>query len=68
MQIDIANLFLWTDLLGILINVGFLLLGLWWGQKRGYKAGIQKKEDEAKDIMLTMLLERYDAEWLRRDD
>lgn len=59
MQIDIANLFLWTDLLGILINIGFLLLGLWWGHKRGVKAGIKQKEDEAKDLMLSMLLDRW---------
>ena len=59
MQIDIANLFLWTDLLGILINIGFLLLGLWWGYRRCVKAGIKQKEDEAKDLMLSMLLDRW---------
>ena len=59
MQIDIANLFLWTGLLGILINIGFLLLGLWWGHRRGVKAGIKQKEDEAKDLMLSMLLDKW---------
>ena len=55
--INIANLFMWTDFLGILVNVSFLLLGLWVGHKRGKKAGIRQKEQEARDLMMQMILD-----------
>jgi cbb3-type cytochrome oxidase subunit 3 len=48
MQIELSQLFTWSDFWGLLSVVAFLLLGFWAGYKRGKKAG----KDELKMFLL----------------